>query len=194
MKKQFIILIIIIILVPMSACGYNDNVISQAEYDRLMSEMNAINNRFDDLFESLYASPESSNYSDISASSNPVSEEFDSNPEMPVDIGIDSFNHGIISEPFELNAGVYISGDDFTHGKYQIDVLSGKRAISIYKSYEDYINDDKGYNHFEFYYVASPDLIGANEGYNSSRLTLRLDSGMCMIVDTGLTILMTQID
>lgn len=98
------------------------------------------------------------------------------------------------AESIELSAGIYVASEDIPAGKYDISVLSGYGSIKIWASLEDY---DADKYRKEKYYVASEDSDAMKnwpDSYSSSLSNIRLSDGFCLVVDSGLKLLLSPKD
>lgn len=93
------------------------------------------------------------------------------------------------NEAKKISTGTYIVGEDIEIGKYDFYAYKGTGSLKIYKSYDDYINDQYEINSFmDFDILADDASVGLlnKDVYTNSVLNIRLLDGWCLVVDKGL--------
>lgn len=98
------------------------------------------------------------------------------------------------SEPFVLDAGTWIVGEDLPEGKYNIKCIGGTGTISFYDDYET--KKEREYDYFEYYMMASDeyfqslaalgqDMVNSMKAlYTQSANNIRLENGNCIYLDS----------
>lgn len=90
-----------------------------------------------------------------------------------------------------LNVGVYVVGEDIKSGKFDFTAIKGSGSCKIYNSYDEYVNDQYGYDAFEDYDMKEENAsVGMrNEDvYSQSISNIRLEDGQCLVIEKGLKI------
>lgn len=89
----------------------------------------------------------------------------------------------------KLQTGTYVIGEDIDSGKYNFYASKGTGTLKIYKSYEDFKNDEYGFDAFrEFDMLTDGASVGLlNEDvYTDTVYNIRLSDGWCIVIDKGL--------
>lgn len=88
-----------------------------------------------------------------------------------------------------ISVGVYLIGEDIEPGKYDLRAIKGTGNVKLYNTYEEYSNDEIGYDAFQDYDVLT---AGASRGLLNEDVctdvisNIRLEEGQCLIVESGL--------
>lgn len=111
--------------------------------------------------------------------------------EIKEKVGDDIVDTKSINTLFSLTAGTYIIGEDIDTGKYNFYAQSGNGSLKVYNSYEDYKNDEYGYDAFQEFDVLAE---GASRGLlnkdvcTDKVMNIRLSDDQCLIIDKGLNL------
>lgn len=90
-----------------------------------------------------------------------------------------------------LSVGTYVVGQDLEIGKYNFSAIKGEGDFKIYKSYEDYEEDEYGLDSFLSYSMKTPSAsVGLlNEDMYSGKIyNIRLAGGECITIDDSLCV------
>ena len=91
----------------------------------------------------------------------------------------------------EINAGTYIVGEDITAGKYNFEAIKGSGSLSIYNTYDEYLDDEYGNDAFQSYDMkeenASVGLLN-EDVYTDFVSNVKLEDGQCIYIEDGLKI------
>lgn len=91
-------------------------------------------------------------------------------------------------ESITLGSGLYVIGEDIAEGKYDIITTNGAGSIYIYDNFETYDNDDIWDNYFHLAAEGTEYIEEHSDMFSVSISNLRLTSGKCMVVDSGLEV------
>ena len=95
-------------------------------------------------------------------------------------------------ESVTLGSGLYVVGEDITEGKYDIITTNGAGSIYIYDSFQTYDNDDLWDQYFHLAAEGTEYIEEHSDMFSVSVSNLRLTSGKCMVVDSGLEVQLTS--
>lgn len=91
----------------------------------------------------------------------------------------------------ELGVGTYVIGEDIEAGKYDLFAIKGSGSVNVYNSYDEYANDQYGFEAFESYDMkeenASVGMLN-EDVYTQSISNVRLEEGQCLVIEKGLKI------
>lgn len=94
-------------------------------------------------------------------------------------------------EIITLGSGMYVVGEDIPDGKYDILTTSGAGTIYVYKSFESYDNDEIWGKYFQVAAEGTRQIEKYSDMYSVSISNLRLTSGKCMVIESGLEVQLT---